>query len=81
MIDWKKIPHLPVILIIIVLLSAGCTGNLPAGNITGQPAVSPVAITTSPALPPVTEVPTSLTLPPATTPEVTTTVTIPVATL
>ncbi|MFY9749310.1 MAG: hypothetical protein WAK75_10265 [Methanoregula sp.] len=81
MIDWKKIPHLPVILIIIVLLSAGCTGNLPAGNITGQPAVSPVAITTSPALPPVTEVPTSLTLPPATTPEVTTPVTIPVATL
>ncbi len=80
MIDWKKISHLPVILIILVILSAGCAGTLPAGNTTGQPAVSPVTITTRAAPPPVTEVTTSPTQPPATTPAAAP-VTVPVATL
>ena len=45
---------LPGILILVVILAAGCTGPLPAGNATAQPGVSPAATPVVPATPAVT---------------------------
>ena len=54
MIDMKKIQLLPGILIIFVLLAAGCVGPKPPENTTVQPTVSPGALPTTPAPLPVT---------------------------
>jgi hypothetical protein len=69
--DRKKIRFLPGILIILVLLLAGCTGIRPAENTTERPTVSPVVIPTTPAPLPVTEIVTPHTQPPETTPAIT----------
>jgi hypothetical protein len=59
---------LPGILIVFVLLSAGCTGTGPAENNTGQPAVSLAVATGTPGPLTITEVTTTLMQPTATTP-------------
>ncbi len=53
--DQKKMWLLPGVLIILVILSAGCTSSQPAGNTTSPPTVSPVVVTTTPTPSPVTE--------------------------
>ena len=69
--DRIKIRLLFGILIILVLISAGCTGIRPAENTTERPTVPPVIIPTTPEPPPITEITTAPTQPPEITPVVT----------
>jgi hypothetical protein len=71
MMDRIKIRLLSGMLIILVLLSAGCTGIRPAENTTERPTVSPVIVPTTPAPLPGTESTTVPMQPPVTTPVVT----------
>src|SRR5208337_775156 len=68
MMDMKKTWLLPGVLIILVLLSAGCTGTRPVENTMVQPTVSLVVVPTTPAPLPITENVTPPTQPPTTVP-------------